>query len=372
MKKTLLITLEYPPQIGGVSQYYHHLIHELPKDSVIVLHNQENKLLFNSLWIWPRWLKGLWNSIQMVKQHRIEHILVGQILPIGTIAFIIYVLYGIPYTVMTHAMDITVPQQNVKMKRKQRLIKKILHYAHSITTVSRYTRSQLEQLDVPRRKIFLVYPCPHTVSSAHENSQNEENHSIDTLYPAICNRRILLSVGRLVERKGMDMAIIAMSQIRKNYPTSLLVIVGEGSYRFVLERIVHVYQLEKNVLFVGAISDKELKQWYERSELFILPSRELKNKDVEGFGIVFLEANSFGKPVIGGKSGGIPDAVIDGKTGFLVDPNDDLMLIQAIRRLLDNPAYAKQLGEQGRARVAELFQWKKQSKLLEELLKKST
>lgn len=154
MKKALLITLEYPPQVGGVANYYKNLVSQMSQDRIRVLTNDKSELLSTNKYIWPKWLKGLVNSYRAAKQNEIEHILVGQILPIGTIALVLKIILKIPYTVMTHAMDVTLPYGKDGSARKKWLVKKILSKADSVTTVSRFTKKYLVDMGVDKRKNY--------------------------------------------------------------------------------------------------------------------------------------------------------------------------------------------------------------------------
>lgn len=363
MKRTLLITLEYPPMIGGVANYYENLIHSLPQGSAFVLDNEKNELLSTSRFLWPKWLKGAWNTARAIKKYKIECLLVGQVLPLGAIALLLWRCMGIPYIVMTHGMDVTTPFAAGGSVRKQKLVRLILKHAFAVTTVSTYTKSQLIQLGVSEQKIEMVYPCPNTdVTSVQPTT--EALAQLDRTYH-LEGKRVVLSVGRLVERKGFDVVAAAMLNLRKQYSDVVCVIVGEGSYRTRLEEIIQKHQLESVVRLVGAVSNSELAAWYTRSVCMVMPSRELPNHDVEGFGITFVEANAFGKPVIGGKSGGVRDAIVDGETGFLVEPTNLAMLTKAIQTVLDEPVLAQKLGAQGKKRVEELFDWNTQARVLQ-------
>ncbi|MFH1426650.1 MAG: glycosyltransferase family 4 protein [Candidatus Kerfeldbacteria bacterium] len=366
MKKTLLITLEYPPMVGGVANYYKNLVNNLPAESIEVLDNADNKLLSTSRLMWPKWLRGLRHVKRIVEQENIKHILVGQILPIGTIALILKKLYAVPYTVMTHAMDVTQPFTSGSPKRKQWLIRAILKNAHSVTTVSSFTRNKLQHLGVSPARVYVVYPCPN-IDGSKCHIPDKELNQLDEKYN-IHDKRIILSVGRLVQRKGMDTVIKAFAPLKDKLPNTHYVIAGDGEYKKQLEQLVRENKLTGRVHFVGNVSNEELARWYARCEVFVMPSRQLHNNDVEGFGMVFVEANSFGKPVIGGKSGGVSDAVIDGKTGFLVDPEDAGMLTEALDRILSNESEAIRLGYNGSERVKETFQWEIQARQLQELL----
>lgn len=365
-KKTLLITLEYPPMVGGVANYYHNLVRHLPQESILILDNEEGKLLSDESWVWPKWLLGLWNSYKAVKQNDIEHILVGQILPIGTIALILKIVFGVPYTVMTHAMDVTLPFGTDGSARKQKLIQAILKHADSITTVSMYTRLYLSEIGVSPRNITMVYPCPNVSERTHVT---EEDRATFHAQNTFTQKPFMLTVCRLVPRKGVDHALRAFARFAQEHPEYSYVIVGDGPQRKELEHLARQLGIHTQVHFVGKVPDMELALWYASCTFFVMPCRQLQNNDVEGFGITFLEANSFGKAVIGGKTGGVPDAVVDGETGFLVDPEDIDMIAKAMQQLFQNPEKAATLGEHGRKRVQEFFQWSMQAEHLQYLLR---
>ncbi len=369
MKKTLLITLEYPPMIGGVANYYQNLVEQLPASHIRVLDNRDGALLSTSRFVWPHWLKAIVSVRRAMKEQGTEHILVGQILPLGTVALILSWFFGKPYTVMTHAMDITIPFGPHGSKSKQQLMRFILKYAHSVTTVSTYTKMQLESLfDVDPRKIRLVYPCPHYNGVQYSEKEIQSMADVIDDQYQLQGKKVILTVGRLVERKGVDYVITALQQITKKIPEAVYCIVGTGECQSTLESLVEKYGLQKNVMFVGAENDDMVRHWYARCDVFIMPSRELRTRDVEGFGIVFVEAGSFGKPVIGGKSGGILDAVLDGENGYVVSPMDLDMIAQAVVRLLTNPEEAQRFGQEGKQRVKQYFEWQIQAKKLEGLL----
>lgn len=364
MKKTLLMTLEYPPQIGGVANYYQNLVRALPTDRMIVLDNSADVLLFRHLW--PRWMKGFWNTWKLIRKRHIECVLSGQILPLGTIAFLLYLVTGVPYVVMTHAMDVTLPFSDQGIARKRWLVKHILKNASAVTTVSQYTKQVLQSLGVPDKKIHLIVPCPHITPQRFVPSE-KTLAEMDQRY-RLAGKRVLLSVCRLVERKGCDTVIEALPHIIARHPDVVYVIAGNGPYAFELKKKVDALGLREVVRFVGKRTDSEIGALFKRCELFVMPSRQLSNLDVEGFGIVFLEANSYGKPVIGGKSGGTPDAVLHEQTGLLVNPEHATEVVAAIDRLLTDRAFAARLGNRGNERVQHEFQWNEQAARLERLI----
>jgi len=175
-----------------------------------------------------------------------------------------------------------------------------------------------------------------------------------------CNvdRKVILTVGGLVPRKGHDMVIRALPFVQKSVSNVVYLIVGTGPGQSQLEALSLSLWLTKHVIFVGKISDEELPWWYALSDVFAMPSREnLEKCDVEGFGLVFLEANACGKPVLGGLSGGIADAVIDGETGLLVNPTNPEEIAGGLIRLLSDSSFSTRLGQRGRRRVEREFSW---------------
>jgi phosphatidylinositol alpha-1,6-mannosyltransferase len=171
-------------------------------------------------------------------------------------------------------------------------------------------------------------------------------------------KRILLTLARLVERKGQDKVIEALPLVKKEIPDVRYVICGRGNDEARLRRLVAEKGVEGEVVFAGFVPNEERGAFYDACDVFIMPSREIPEKgDIEGFGITYLEANAFGKPVIGGKSGGVSEAVIDGVTGLLVDPCDVEAIAAACIRLLRDPELANRLGRQGCDRIRREFNW---------------
>jgi phosphatidylinositol alpha-1,6-mannosyltransferase len=154
------------------------------------------------------------------------------------------------------------------------------------------------------------------------------------------------------------MVIRAMPLILARVPEARYVMVGDGPLRASLERLAIALDVAHAVRFAGEVSDAEVDGWYRACEVFVLAARESgADGGAEGFGIACVEASARGAPVVGGRSGGIPDAVIDGQTGLLVDPRDPGEIAEAVVRLLTEPALAARLGAEGRRRAAEELTW---------------
>jgi phosphatidylinositol alpha-1,6-mannosyltransferase len=173
-----------------------------------------------------------------------------------------------------------------------------------------------------------------------------------------CGKKVILTIGNLVERKGHDMVIKALPKVLRVVPDAIYLIVGDGACRPKLEDLASEMGVRDHVVLAGYLSDHHLPEIYALGDVFVMPSRaRIENCDVEGFGLVFLEASACGKPVIAGRSGGIPDAVDHGVTGYLVDPGDPDEIAEYLIRILQDPTLAGRLGESGRKRVLREFTW---------------
>jgi phosphatidylinositol alpha-1,6-mannosyltransferase len=161
-----------------------------------------------------------------------------------------------------------------------------------------------------------------------------------------------------VHRKGQDFLIKALPEILKVHPNAHVLMVGEGPYREHLQKLTFDLNVANSITFIGRIQYKELPRFICAGDIFAMPSRSrLAGLEVEGLGIVYLEASSCGLPVIAGRSGGAPDAVHEGVTGFAVDGTSVKDISQAINNLLADPAKARAMGEAGRKWIYENWRW---------------
>ena len=176
--------------------------------------------------------------------------------------------------------------------------------------------------------------------------------------PCAPERPTLLTIARIEERyKGHDVMIRALALVRAQVPGAQWIVIGDGSLRPGLEQMAHSYGVADSVCFLGALSDQQRNLWLRRTQLLAMPSRLPAGGFAgEGFGIVYLEAAAYGKPVVAGNVGGAVDAVVDGETGLLVDPADAVAVAAAITRLLLDPELASRLGAAGQRR-AQSYAW---------------
>ena len=343
MKKTLLITMDFYPSIGGISHYWEQFSqHMSPQEWVVLapqlpvgvsekttLYTLYRRSFFSKLFF-PRWIPLIVEIIRIVKKEKIRCIIVGQVVPVGSAVYVVSLLMGIPYVVSLHGMDLGMTARN---RRKYFLARVILKKARLVIVNSSDTAQRAVSFGVGLQSIKILYPCAD-IPQDIPHIPDEKN------YP------VLLTVSRLVSRKGIQYVIEALPRIIQVFPHCRYVVIGGGKMLRELKKDVLSHVLSDHVEFVGSTSKESKTAYYRECDIFVMTPFE-DNGDVEGFGMVYLEANSFGKPVIGTKSGGIADAVI---------------------RLAGDPSLAQRLGAQGKSRVKQDFQWSVQAKKLEKIL----
>jgi len=222
--------------------------------------------------------------------------------------------------------------------------------AERLFPVSRFTAGLLKDLGASEEKIV-------TVPNGTDPERFKPLDVADLIeVHGLQGRKIVLSVGRLAPRKGFDTVLESLKTVMSEHPEVLYVMVGDGPDRKRLTELVQLYALQDHVYMTGKVDWADLPRWHNVADVFVTPSRNAP-PSVEGFGIVFLEANACGKPVIGARTGGIPDAVVDGETGLLVEADAPDQLASAINSFLSDPVYAARLGRQGRERVETSGTW---------------
>jgi glycosyltransferase involved in cell wall biosynthesis len=222
--------------------------------------------------------------------------------------------------------------KSIVLLKKQFLF--CLPYADSIIVNSTITKKELLTEGIDENKIQIVFPA---VDYNYFNPRDKDRAKQSMGLPH--DRYILLSVGRLIRRKGHDALLKVLPQLMAFIPNLLYLIRGEGPDKQYLGNIVSELHLEKYVVFINDLPYEKLPELHSAADIFILTNRlDEVDHEQEGFGIVFLEANACGIPVIGGHSGGVPDVITDGINGFLVDPLNPVSILDAIRRIHSEPS----------------------------------
>ncbi len=361
-KRALFLTVDFPPMAGGMSRYAYDTaltLKSIAAEPVIIapaiktrasFHNISNLHIVRPIGMLPSKIFNCYIlSTSIFFIYGIRYCLTGKIgvilanswTLVGLAAFMLGKIFRVPYIVFAHGLDVGKPKAN---KKVDVLIRLVLENASMVLTNSNYTKSLVEK-KVPRARIAVLHPpLGPAVCQGTTDLNNPTRHA----------GHVVITVARLVERKGQDTVLRALPAVIKRFPDLVYRIVGEGPYEANLRALARELGIENHVIFDGNVSDEKLRALYAESDIFIMTSREIQaSGDVEGFGIVYLEAGAFGKPVIGSRSGGIPDAVIDGVTGILVEPEDEDGVTAAIIKLFSDGVFAGRLGYEGRRRAFE-------------------
>ena len=364
MKSLLISRTYFPPQTGGISRFMAALALALGPDRVCCLtRRQARKVAVNSnsgtkvyYWKWgekAKYLRRLGLGVTIAQIILREQPQAVQLSTIGEdiLGLWLQQWLKLPFVVYAHGNEIL---SAIRGGAYEKCIP-TLQRADRVLAVSQFTANLVQKAGVAHDRIEIVHPgC--------DIDRFRPRHPKRELWQRLLGNRsgerVIVTVGNLVERKGHDMVIRAISRLRQSIPEVTYLIVGDGPYRGQLETLAAAVGVQDRVVFAGRVADEDLPDVYALSDVFAMPSRErLEENDVEGFGLVFLEANACAKPVIGSRSGGIPDAIVEGITGLLVDPQDPADIADALARLLVDRDLAIRLGRQGCSRVVRDFNW---------------
>ncbi len=247
---------------------------------------------------------------------------------------------------------------------KRAVIRISFFFAKKIISISRYTK-ELSENYAPKNKHTLITPGiePSKLKVTINSKEFRRKHKLG-------NGPLLLSIGGLVWRKGFDISISIMPDIVRKYPDAKLVIIGKGPEEANLKKLTKKLKLEKNVIFWPTwVSDEDLANFYNACDIFILMNIT-KGEAVQGFGIVYVEANALGKPIIGGEGGGISDATVDKKAGFIINPYDKELLKEKLFILIKNKKLRKKMGDFGKEYALKNHPWEYKAKQLINLYSK--
>jgi phosphatidylinositol alpha-1,6-mannosyltransferase len=257
--------------------------------------------------------------------------------------------FGVPYVAFAYGYEF------LKFPRRSpvaALVRAAYRRAVMVAAISRYTRDELIRFGVDAAAIEVCLPGAARTSPPTPAATAAIKTKLD-----LNGHRLLLSVGRMVPRKGHLTLVRAMPRVLGRHPDAVLVCAGRGPCRDDAKRLAAELGVSDRVRLPGHLTDVEVNALYEACEIFALPAGTGPRGQVEGFGLVFAEAAARGKPVIAGRSGGMPDAVLEGETGFLVESGDADGAAAAIDRLLSDGALARRMGEAGRLRVDRELNW---------------
>ena len=380
--KSLLITENFPPGVGGSGRWFWELYRRLPADSIVVaagdqpgaesfdrshsINLRRVPLTFTTRFVRPQSFKqyraALSALLDIVGTEGIQRIQAGRCLPEGLLALAVSKRTGIPYTCFAHGEEVNLSNSEPRPGWLERrvygsrelglIVGLVLSQASLVVANSQNTRSILvDRWLLPTERVAVLNPGVDT-SLFHPVSRSIEIRQ----RLGWADRPVILTVGRLQKRKGHDLLIRALPDLLAALPNVLYAIAGSGEELEALRRLVDDKGLSEHVQFLTSLDDQELAECYQQCDLFVLPNRDLDG-DIEGFGMVLLEAQSCGKPVIAGSTGGTAETMSTPETGLTVDVENRPELVQAMTDLLIDPDRSLAMGSRARLWIEDRFDW---------------
>ena len=374
----LFVTNDFGPRAGGIETFIIGLIQRRPFGQTIVYTSfQENSAQFDADWLANYGVRVIRDrskillptprvALQLrgiIKKEGITTAAFGAAAPLGLLSASMKRAGVVRTVALTHGHEVWW----AKVFPFNLLLRRIGSTVDVLTYLGEFTRKAISKALSARAQSAMVKIAPGI--DVEHFIPTDASRLRESL--GLADKKVIVSVGRLVHRKGQDHLIEAMPEILKNVPRAHLLLVGEGPYREHLQNLVHQLKLESSVTFIGRIQYQDLPMYICVGDIFAMPSRSrLMGLEVEGLGIVYLEASSCGLPVLAGDSGGAPDAVIQNETGLVVSGTDNKQIASAAVALLTNLEASQKMGTVGRQWIVDNWRWEIWSKAFEELLKK--
>ncbi len=299
------------------------------------------------------------HALALIERHEPDVVVFGAAFPLGLLGRRIRARTGIPYVGFTHGLEVS----TVRAPGGSRLLRAVGRDASAITFVSRWCRDLLQPAFGPGPRYELLPPAVDPAfHPGVDGSKIRDRHGFGDDPVVVC-------VSRLVERKGQDQLIAALPELRRRVPGARLLLVGGGSHQLELTELARRYDVSEWVHLTGEVDEAELPAHYAAGDVFAMPCRERRRGlEVEAFGIVFIQAQAIGRPVVAGNIGGVPDALDVGRTGLLVDGTSVTEVTDAVASLLGDPDRATEMGDAGARFVADGFTWDHRTDELRALL----
>jgi phosphatidylinositol alpha-1,6-mannosyltransferase len=304
------------------------------------------------IWLKPESLLMYWRffacSLGLALTHRFDAIQAFRALPEGITAWLVARLTLHPVVIYAHGEELTTWGHGSKFKA----MRFALRHADRVIANSEFTRDELVKMEVDPACITLIYPGVD-VERFHPGLAGAD---LRQTVGVVGDAKLILSVGRLSRRKGFDRVIQSLPALIHAGLDVHYALIGIGEDRDYLLKLALENGVTERVHLLGHVSTDDLPRWYNACDVFAMPNREI-NGDTEGFGMVFIEAAACGKPSIAGRAGGTGAAVVDGETGLRVNGDVVEDVTSGLHRILNDPGFAKSLGNAGLARVAREFSW---------------
>ena len=362
----LCITNDFGPRAGGIETFVIGLIERLPKDSVIVYtSSQEGSEPFDQAWLQNFGVRVIRDKSKIllpslrvgravrkvIRENSISIVFFGAAAPLGLLSHGLRRAGATRIIALTHGHEVWWS----KVWPFSWAIRRIGDGTDHLTYLGEFTRSQISRALSSRAGEAMVKIAPG-IDTEHFSPQKDSISLREQL--GLTDKKVIVSVGRLVHRKGQDTLVESLPKILSAVSDAHLLFIGEGPYRDYLMKRADELGVAGAITFIGRIQYAQLPRYICVGDIFAMPSRSrLAGLEVEGLGIVYLEASACGLAVIGGKSGGAPDAVLEGETGFAVDGSSADAVADAAIMLLHNPELAKAMGARGRQWIIDEWRW---------------
>jgi len=371
--RTLLVTNDFPPRPGGIQSFVYNLALHQPPDSLVVYAStwrgaaefdaaQPFEVVREDTGVLLPTPRVARRAVALARDRGCEAVWFGAAAPLGLLADPLRRRAGIRRAVaLTHGHEVGW----AALPGARTLLRRIARGQDVLTYLGEYTRVRLARAVAGLTELRQLVPGVD-VDVFHPDVDGGE---VRARY-GLGDRPVIVCVSRLVPRKGQDMLIRALPRLRPRVPGVALLLVGGGPDRDRLRRLARSCGVAEDVVFTGSVPAAELPVYYAAGDVYAMPCRTRRGGlDVEGLGIVYLEASATGLPVIAGNSGGAPDAVRDGETGYVVDGRDLTALVDRLTELLTDRELAAKLGVAGREWVQRCWRWETQAARLAELLR---
>lgn len=326
----------YPAYLQKLA--YGHSMAENIKESRLTIFQIPTYVIFGTL-----------RALRLIKRFHADIIVPCWTIPQGLIGVILRKITRRPVVLNTFPVELSLAIS--KHRYLIPLLRRIFTETDLICANSEFTKKLIMSYGVSPDKVHVVYPGvnPDRYLDCQDDSAKQRLGLKGSL--------VILTVARLVRRKGIKYLIEAMPRVLRSLPDTVLLIVGDGPEKSRLEEEARILGLASSVRFLGKVPEQRLIAVYQASDVFVLPAIVDSEMNTEGLGVVLLEAMSMRKPVIASNVGGIPEAVVNNETGLLVKPQDPNDLAEAVIRLLGDRELSKRMGDNGRQRVKEVFDW---------------
>ncbi|GGN94693.1 glycosyltransferase family 4 protein [Nocardia rhizosphaerihabitans] len=375
MARTLLVTNDFPPRPGGIQSYLHALANQLPPDDLVVYaprwrgdsHEkfdaaQKFRVVRHPTTLMLPTPGVIKRAGALLREHDCDTVWFGAAAPLAAMAPMLRRAGAERILASTHGHEVGWSM----LPGARQVLRSIGENTDVVTYVSKYTRGRFASAFGPRAALEYL---PPGVDPAEFRPDPAARAELRARY-GLGDRPTVLCLSRLVARKGQDMLIVAMNEVRERVDGAVLVIAGGGPYEARLRGLAEALGVTDSVVFTGRVPSGELAAHHTIADVFAMPCRTRgAGLDVEGLGIVFLEASATGVPVVAGSSGGAPETVREGETGLVVHGRSVEQISDALVELLTDRDKAAAMGAAGRAWVEENWHWDRQGARLRELLR---